>query len=88
MTAGAGRSRVVFMGSPAFAATFPSYVGSPAAVLAGTGVQLDAGTPADADDTWWIPSAMGGTAPTLEQAEADDAEVRAARAARRAARSD
>lgn len=46
------------------------------------------GTPADADDTWWIPSAMGGTAPTLEQAEADDAEVRAARAARRAARSD
>lgn len=44
------------------------------------------GTPRDADDTWWIPSAMGGTAPTLESAEAADAQERAARAAKRRAR--
>jgi 1-acyl-sn-glycerol-3-phosphate acyltransferase len=44
------------------------------------------GRPRDADDTWWIPAAMGGTAPTLEAAESADAEVRAARAAKRRAR--
>ena len=44
------------------------------------------GTPRDADDTWWIPAASGGTAPTLEQAEAADAKEREERAARRAAR--
>jgi 1-acyl-sn-glycerol-3-phosphate acyltransferase len=38
------------------------------------------------DDTWWIPASQGGTAPTLADAEAADAEVRAARAAKRAAR--
>jgi 1-acyl-sn-glycerol-3-phosphate acyltransferase len=43
------------------------------------------GTPRSADDTWWIPAASGGTAPTLEQASARDAEDVAARAARRAA---
>jgi 1-acyl-sn-glycerol-3-phosphate acyltransferase len=37
------------------------------------------------EDRWWLPSAMGGTAPTLEEAEAKDAEVRAARAAKRRA---
>ncbi|HWG93044.1 MAG TPA: lysophospholipid acyltransferase family protein [Mycobacteriales bacterium] len=44
------------------------------------------GTPRTPDDTWWIPASMGGTAPTLEQAAARDAEERAAKAARRAAR--
>jgi 1-acyl-sn-glycerol-3-phosphate acyltransferase len=44
------------------------------------------GTARGADDTWWIPSAQGGTAPTLEEAEAADAEVRAERAAKRRAR--
>jgi 1-acyl-sn-glycerol-3-phosphate acyltransferase len=44
------------------------------------------GTPRGEDDTWWIPRSQGGTAPTLEEAEADDAQEREARAARRAAR--
>ncbi|HWH30179.1 MAG TPA: lysophospholipid acyltransferase family protein [Mycobacteriales bacterium] len=44
------------------------------------------GSPRTPDDTWWIPSAEGGTAPTLEEASARDAEERAAKAARRAAR--
>jgi 1-acyl-sn-glycerol-3-phosphate acyltransferase len=39
------------------------------------------------EDTWWVPAALGGTAPTLEQAEAADAKEREERAARRAARS-
>lgn len=46
------------------------------------------GKPRDENDTWWIPAAAGGTAPTLESAEQADAEVRAARAAKRAARGD
>jgi 1-acyl-sn-glycerol-3-phosphate acyltransferase len=33
---------------------------------------------------WWMPAALGGSAPTLEVAEKADAEVRAERAARRA----
>ena len=37
-----------------------------------------------ADQTWWLPRSMGGTAPTLAAAEAADAKVRAARAAGRA----
>ncbi len=45
-----------------------------------------AGTPRDASDTWWVPASLGGTAPTLEAAEAADREVRAERAARRAER--
>ena len=47
-----------------------------------------AGGPRTPEDTWWVPASMGGTAPTLEEAEARDAEERAARAARRAARPD
>ncbi len=46
------------------------------------------GAPADDDDRWWLPVSLGGTAPTLEQAEADDAVIRADRAARRAERGD
>ena len=42
-----------------------------------------AGAPRDDQDTWWLPAAMGGTAPTLEAAEAADALEREARAARR-----
>jgi 1-acyl-sn-glycerol-3-phosphate acyltransferase len=38
------------------------------------------------DDTWWVPAAAGGTAPTLEEAEQADAKEREQRAARRAAR--
>ena len=44
------------------------------------------GQPRDAEDTWWIPAAMGGTAPTLEAAESAHADVRAERAAKRRAR--
>jgi 1-acyl-sn-glycerol-3-phosphate acyltransferase len=45
-----------------------------------------AGSPRDADDTWWLPASLGGTAPTLEEAEAADAREREERAARRRAR--
>jgi 1-acyl-sn-glycerol-3-phosphate acyltransferase len=48
--------------------------------------QTYAGSPRTPEDTWWLPRSMGGTAPSLEEAEAADAEVRAERAARRAAR--
>jgi 1-acyl-sn-glycerol-3-phosphate acyltransferase len=44
------------------------------------------GSPRTPDDTWWIPASQGGTAPTLEEASARDAEERAEKAARRAAR--
>ncbi len=43
-----------------------------------------AGAPRSANDTWWIPARLGGTAPTLEQAAIKSAEVQAARTARRA----
>ncbi|MFN2536558.1 MAG: lysophospholipid acyltransferase family protein, partial [Mycobacteriales bacterium] len=36
------------------------------------------------DGAWWMPAALGGSAPTLADAEAADAAERAARAARRA----
>jgi 1-acyl-sn-glycerol-3-phosphate acyltransferase len=39
-----------------------------------------------ADQTWWLPRSMGGTAPSLEDAEAADLEERSKRAATRAAR--
>ncbi len=45
-----------------------------------------AGSPRTPDDTWWLPTSLGGTAPSLEEAETRDAEDRAARSARRAAR--
>ncbi len=43
------------------------------------------GGPRSTDDTWWIPSSLGGTAPTLEEAAQRAADADAARAARRAA---
>jgi len=43
------------------------------------------GAPRSAEDTWWIPARLGGTAPTLEQAATRAAEVHARRVARRAA---
>ena len=43
------------------------------------------GTPRSANDTWWIPASMGGTAPTLEEAAQRVADADAARAARRSA---
>jgi 1-acyl-sn-glycerol-3-phosphate acyltransferase len=43
------------------------------------------GAPRSADDTWWIPASLGGTAPTLEEAAQRAADRDAARAARRAA---
>ena len=46
------------------------------------------GGPRDADDTWWIPARLGGTAPTLERARELSAAQEAERAARRAARDD
>lgn len=39
--------------------------------------------PRDEHDTWWLPASMGGTAPTLDEAEAKDLIEREARAARR-----
>ena len=44
------------------------------------------GGPRTPDDTWWIPAAEGGTAPTLQEAAARDVEERAVKAAKRAAR--
>ena len=43
--------------------------------------------PAPGDD-WWLPAHLGGTAPTVEQADELAAKERAERAARRAAKSD
>ena len=40
-------------------------------------------SPAGPDDRWWLPAHMGGTAPTIEEADALAAEERAARRARR-----
>jgi 1-acyl-sn-glycerol-3-phosphate acyltransferase len=44
------------------------------------------GTPTDENDTWWLPAALGGSAPTLADAEAKDAQVKADRTAKRQAR--
>jgi len=46
-----------------------------------------AGAPRSPGDTWWLPAAEGGTAPTPEVAAARDVAELAERAARRAARS-
>jgi 1-acyl-sn-glycerol-3-phosphate acyltransferase len=40
--------------------------------------------PIDDDDRWWLPTTLGGTAPTLEEATAMDAEEAAERQRRRA----
>lgn len=42
--------------------------------------------PVSPEGQWWAPARFGGTAPTLEEAERLDAEEKAAKAARRAAR--
>ncbi len=55
------------------------------AVLLEEAIATYPGEPRGADDTWWIPARLGGTAPTLEQAAAKAAEVQAERIARRAA---
>jgi 1-acyl-sn-glycerol-3-phosphate acyltransferase len=41
--------------------------------------------PKGPEDSWWLPALLGGTAPTLEDAEAQDEAEAAAKAARRAA---
>jgi 1-acyl-sn-glycerol-3-phosphate acyltransferase len=41
------------------------------------------GQPAGADDRWWVPAHLGGSAPTVEEADAMAAEERLARRARR-----
>jgi 1-acyl-sn-glycerol-3-phosphate acyltransferase len=46
------------------------------------------GGPRTPEDTWWVPVSEGGTAPSLAEAEAADAQARAARAARYASRTD
>ena len=43
-------------------------------------------SPSGPDDTWWKPAHLGGSAPTLEVAEAEDEKENAEKAARRAAR--
>ena len=45
-----------------------------------------AGSPRSPQDTWWIPAALGGTAPTLLEADERDRLERAARVQERAAR--
>ncbi|WP_051965875.1 lysophospholipid acyltransferase family protein [Kitasatospora mediocidica] len=47
--------------------------------------QMYPAQPTGPDDTWWMPAHLGGTAPTLEVAEAEDEQEAAAKAARRAA---
>ena len=42
-------------------------------------------SPSGPDDTWWQPAHLGGSAPTLEVAEAEDEKENAEKAARRAA---
>ena len=42
-------------------------------------------SPGGPDDTWWQPAHLGGSAPTLEVAEAEDEKENAEKAARRAA---
>lgn len=44
------------------------------------------GKPSGPEDTWWLPVGLGGTAPTLEAAEAEDEAEILAKAERRAAR--
>ncbi|GAA1197752.1 1-acyl-sn-glycerol-3-phosphate acyltransferase [Kitasatospora gansuensis] len=44
------------------------------------------GKPTGPDDTWWLPAHLGGTAPTLEVAEAEDEAEAEARAEKRAQR--
>ena len=57
-------------------------------VLLDEAVATYKGRPKDENDTWWIPASRGGTAPTLEESEHKHAEVKAARAAKRARRAD
>jgi 1-acyl-sn-glycerol-3-phosphate acyltransferase len=45
-----------------------------------------AGAPRTPDDTWWIPAAEGGTAPTIAEARIKEDRDKAEKAARRAAR--
>jgi 1-acyl-sn-glycerol-3-phosphate acyltransferase len=45
-------------------------------------------SPAGPEDAWWQPAHLGGTAPTLEVAEAEDEKESADKAARRAAKAE
>ncbi|MEZ0094668.1 lysophospholipid acyltransferase family protein [Streptacidiphilus sp. EB129] len=45
-------------------------------------------TPSGPEDAWWQPAHLGGTAPTLEVAEAEDEKENADKAARRAAKAE
>ncbi len=45
-------------------------------------------SPSGPDDAWWQPAHLGGTAPTLEVAEAEDEKESAEKAARRAAKAE
>ena len=45
-----------------------------------------AGAPRSPDDTWWVPKALGGTAPTIEEAAVLNEARKAERAARKAAK--
>jgi 1-acyl-sn-glycerol-3-phosphate acyltransferase len=74
----------------------PDPAGDPLAVTAELKTRMQAllqqardtyqGEPRDADDTWWVPASVGGTAPTLEEAARRDAAEKERRAAKRAAR--
>jgi hypothetical protein len=46
------------------------------------------GMPYDGDDTWWIPTSMGGSAPTIEEAAVRDRADKERKAAKRAAKRD
>jgi 1-acyl-sn-glycerol-3-phosphate acyltransferase len=74
----------------------PDPAADPLAVTAELKTRMDAllkearetyrGTAYDADDTWWVPVSMGGTAPTMAEAAVRDAAERERRAAKRASR--
>ena len=92
-----GRKKDLTRGTPLTIAVgkpfLPDPTGNPVAVTADLKARMEAlldearagyaGGPRTPEDTWWIPARLGGTAPTLEQAAAQAAEVQASKAARR-----
>ncbi len=95
-----GRKRDLTRGTPIVVAVGAPYVPDPALDATAATAELKQrmqalldearasypGGPRTPEDTWWIPASLGGTAPTLEQAEATSLQRAQDKAARRAAR--
>ncbi|MCW2607505.1 MAG: glycerol acyltransferase [Frankiales bacterium] len=93
-----GRPKDLTRGTPIRVAVGEAYVPDPALDAAAATADLKArmqalldearatypGGPRTPEDTWWIPASMGGTAPTLEEAEATARRRAEEKAARRA----